>query len=70
MKYMSIGDRVLVHIPEEDRVNHRCLMKYHGQEMKIADRKGIKTTAYYKLVGAESEYGIPYCFIKEWLIQL
>lgn len=72
MKYMSVGDKVLVHIPEEDRVHHSCLMKYHGQEMKIADRKSLKrtTAVYYKLVGAESEYGIPYCFIREWLIQL
>ena len=72
MKYMSIGDRVMVSIPLNERKAHSPIAKYHGQEMKIADRitrlNGQKV--YYELVGAESEYGIPYAFIKEWLIQL
>ena len=74
MRYMSVGDKVLVHIPAEDRINHRCLMQYHEQTMKIADRRSIRRSknnyVYYELVGAESKYGIPYGFIKEWLIQL
>lgn len=72
MKYMSVGHKVLVHIPEEDQAAHSAVAKYHGQEMKIADRKCVRhsNNVYYTLVGAESEYGIPLSFIREWLIPL
>lgn len=72
MNYMSIGDKVIVHIPPEDRAASKALMKYHGQEMTIAKRvaRVKKQKVYYELVGAESEYGIPYGFIKDWLIPL
>lgn len=72
MNYMSIGHEVMVHIPESERKDCNPLAKYHGQKMKIADRKvGYRGKGvYYELVGAESEYGIPYGFIKEWLIQV
>lgn len=72
MKYMSIGDKVLVSIPANEQRVHTPIAKYHGQEMQIANRvtrsNGLKV--YYELVGAESQYGIPYGFVKEWLIQL
>lgn len=73
MKYMSVGHKVLVMIPDEDKQTHAAVVKYHGQEMKIADRKAINKRdnyVYYKLVGAESDYGIPYSFIRDWLIPL
>lgn len=72
MNYMSVGQKVIVHIPPEDRMANKSLMQYHGQEMTIAKRvaRMKKQKVYYELVGAESEYGIPYGFIKDWLIPL
>lgn len=72
MTYMSIGTKVLVHIPDDDKSVHREVARYHGQEMKIANRVSLRkgTAIYYELVGAESQYGVPYGFVKEWLIQL
>lgn len=75
MKYLNVGHKVLVHIPESDREAHAPIMKYHGKEMIVAARKSLghfKTTyVYYELVGAESDHwGIPYGFIREWLIQV
>lgn len=71
MRYMSIGHKVIVNIPKEDKTNFPMLMKYQGQEMVIANRVSLKhaTDVYYELVGAESEYGIPYGFVRQWLQQ-
>lgn len=75
-KYLSVGDKVLVHIPLEDRVSHRAVAKFHGQELKVTFRKHIGrgrynyTYVYYQLAGAESDYGIPYSFVREWLVPL
>lgn len=72
MEYMSIGHKVMVVIPAEDRKSFAPQAQYHGQEMKIANRVKVKHSenVYYELVGAESKYGIPYAFLREWLIQL
>lgn len=75
MKYLSVGHKVLVHIPEKDRSAHSSVAKYHGQEMTVANRKTIGRAGsdyvYYELVDAVSEpWGIPFSFIKEWLVQL
>ena len=72
MKTLGAGDRVLVNIPLGERHIHKPIAKYHGQEMVIAKRvfhqQGMKV--YYELVGAESEYGVPFGFAKDWLIRL
>ena len=69
MKYLSIGHDVTVNIPLSERTGNP-VAKYHGKKMKIADRKsflrGLKV--YYELVGAESEKGVPYGFVREWLV--
>lgn len=72
MKYLSVGHKVLVHIPEAERRTQAFLTKYHEQEMTVANRvtRGKHRVPYYELVGAESEYGIPYAFLKAWLIEL
>ena len=72
MEYMSVGHKVMVAIPAEDRKTFAPQAQYHGQELKISNRVKIGKTdkVYYELVGAESKYGIPYAFIREWLIQL
>lgn len=72
MNYMSIGHKVLVHLPTEVR-KQQPIGKYHGQEMVITNRVtvGHPNHVYYELGGAVSEpWGIPFAFIKEWLVQL
>lgn len=74
MKYLGVGDKVLVHIPLEDRVSHASIMKYNDKKMIVARRTILGKTqsnyVYYELAGAESEYHIPYGFIREWLVLL
>lgn len=69
MKYMSIGHKVLVSIPQFEQ-GRNLVAKYHGQTLRIANRVAVGKDVYYELIGAESEYGIPYGFLKEWLIAL
>ena len=66
------GDKVVVNVPLHEQKTHALAAKYNGREMKIARRVAYfsGTRVYYELVGAESEYGIPYSFAKDWLIQL
>ena len=70
MKHLRIGTPVIVYIPIKDRAAHAPIVKYHGEEMLIANRKGADKVdhAYYELLGAESDFGIPYAFVREWLI--
>lgn len=72
MKYLNVGDKVLVAIPSEDRGTHFQLLKYNNKQMIITRRKpvGRLRTPYYELEGAKSEHGIPYAFVKEWLVEL
>lgn len=75
MRYLSVGHKVLVHIPEKEKEAHAPIMKYQDKEMIVANRKSLghaKTTyVYYELVDAKSEHWeIPYGFIREWLIQI
>lgn len=66
------GDKVIVNVPLHEQSVHTSAAKYNGQEMKIARRVAhfSGTRVYYELVGAESEYGVPYGFTKDWLIEL
>ena len=69
MKYMSIGHKVLVCIPQFER-GRNLVAQYNGQTMTIANRVSVGKDVYYELVGAESEFGVPFGFLKEWLIAL
>jgi len=66
------GDMVMVSIPISERKVHTPVAKYNGQVMVVSKRvsrlNGMKV--YYELEGAESEYGIPYAFAKEWVNQI
>lgn len=68
MKYLSIGHEVIVSIPPNERKTN-LVGKYDGMIMKIADRRTFPRSdkTYYELVGAVSDYGVPYGFIREWL---
>ena len=71
MKYMSIGRVVIVSIPPEDLPNNPVAI-FQGQKMRIANRvmPSRATQPYYELVGAESRYGTPYGFLRDWLIPI
>ena len=72
MTYLSMGDEVLVHIPDEDREAHSPVVKYHGERMVVSSKKLMRrgAYAYYYLAGAKSKYGVPYAFVKDWLIKI
>ena len=38
MKYLNVGDKVEVRIPEKDRGDNPMLMQYHGKIMRITHR--------------------------------
>ena len=69
---MKKGDTVLVNIPLHEQKVHAIVAKYNGQKMTISRRVSRLNgqTVYYELKEAQSEYGIPYSFAKDWLIQL
>ena len=70
MRYLSIGHKVIVNIPVADRQAQKAIAKYHEQEMIVANRVAVGRLRdpYDELVGAASEWGIPYAFVKDWLI--
>lgn len=69
---MKKGDKVIVNVPLHEQKVHSSAAKYNGQEMTITRRVARLNgqTVYYELKGAESEYGIPFSFAKDWLIQI
>ena len=71
-KYLNVGNECVVRIPKEDAVNFGMLNKYDGEIMKVSRKKplGSANTPYFELDGAVSDKGIPYAFIREWLIAL
>ena len=71
MKHMSVGTKVLVFLPEEDRKVHKAAAEYHGKQMKISHRvsRANGTKVYYELAGAELN-GLKLGFVREWLIPL
>lgn len=69
MKYLSIGREVIVSIPPNE-IEGNPIGKYDGMTMEIATRRTFNHSdkTYYELVGAVSKYGVPYGFIREWLL--
>ena len=73
MKYLSVGDRVLVHIPAEYREYHKPIAPYHGTQGVISRRKVFKHSGYvyYELDGVKSDHwNIPFAFVGDWLNKL
>lgn len=69
---MKYGDKVLVHIPEDERKTHTSIAAYHGRTMIIRRRVTLARAqrVYYELYEAESEYGVPFGFVQEWLMPI
>ena len=60
-----------VKVPESVLKTQPFLEKYNGTLMRISKTKmvnGMNWFTYYELDGAESEKGIPYSFMREWLV--
>lgn len=72
MNYLNVGDKVLVFVPPEDRAVHAIAARYNEQKMAVSRRVpvGRHRVPYYELKGAESEFGVPYGFVKDWLVEL
>ena len=72
MKYLNVGDKVEVRIPQKDKADNPMLMQYNGQIMRITRRQpcGCALIPYYELEGAVSPKGKPYAFVKEWIIEV
>ena len=77
MAHIQIGDVVLVHIPTFDKSNE-MLRKFQGNELVVAKKVPIRgyraaisdSLFYYELYGAESEMGVRYAFLPDWIIKL
>ncbi len=71
------GDLVRVHVANHDRFGSRDIRNINGQVFTISkvhapyvysSSRAKATESYYELEGVESSHGIPYSFIKDWLI--
>lgn len=67
----KVGDEVLVSLPSDEMIPEN-MSKYHGAIATVDKIRKIKraniTETYYELSGAVSDKGIPYGFMKEWLL--
>jgi hypothetical protein len=68
-KYLNVGTDCVVNVPKMDVENFAILGKYNGQAMKVAKKVLLGNgLPYFELEGAVSDKGIPYAFVREWLI--
>ena len=64
------GENVFVNIEPAELAG--SVMKYSGKTMRVRAVKTVKgagkaTYHYYELEGAESEHGVPFAFVSDWL---
>ena len=70
------GDMVMVALPHESQfleVKVENIRPFDGQTMRVKRKVKLKHAQqpYFELDGAVSEgYGLPYCFLQDWLIKL
>ena len=74
-RHILPGDYVEVCWQLDSQILNPITEKYNGQVFQVARKKEIRSHngtwgSYFELKGAESEYGIPYCFTKDDLIVL
>lgn len=71
MNKTRIGDEVLVSLPKDEMIPENML-KFHGVIATVDKIRKVKraniTESYFELSGAVSDKGIPYGFMKEWLL--
>lgn len=65
------GSKVMVALPpKEGTLSNSPLRQFDGMSTTIRAVKHLKSYAYYELNGMVSKYGVPYAFLKEWLIEM
>lgn len=68
-KYLNVGTDCVVNVPKMDFENYAILGKYNGKAMKVTKKVLLGNgLPYFELEGAVSDKGIPYAFVREWLI--
>jgi len=71
MRYISLGSRVMVSFAPDDTTNDPAKqfdgLEYTVSAVRYMGSRG-KHGRYYHLYGCESEYGVPYAFLKDNLI--
>lgn len=65
MRYSEI---VMVHLPYDVKMNQPYLKYFDGGKYKIVEVKSYGGEQAVRLDGAESRYGIPYWFLRGWLM--
>lgn len=72
-KIINVGDRVKVMVPNTDKFGSRDISQINGNTYTVSNivrtrRATGGNEATYELEGAKSSFGIPYTFVKDWLI--
>ena len=77
MAKLKVGDRVIVRLCDSDQFKNNSIRPYNNKEYTIKRVReisygpsGAKRVTEYYLDGVESEYGIPYAFLEEYLVRL
>lgn len=66
---IRLGTRVKVNVPK-DKILYQ-VEKLNGQTFVVKRySQCIGGKCYYELYGAESDLGVPYGFLEEWLIKV
>lgn len=72
-KTLKEGDTVRVNIPTHvvetgDTITPKMAEKFNDIEARISRKKTFSAThTYYELEGIETEHGVAYAFLAEWL---
>ena len=69
---ITVGSTVLVDVPVGD--DTKMLVKFNEMETVVTNKRSIKVNenrqTLYELKYCESVFGIPYSFMKEWLVEI
>lgn len=69
-KYLNVGAECVVNVPKFEAESYAILGKYNGKLMTVVKKVplGRNGIPYFELKDAVSDKGIPYAFVREWLI--
>lgn len=66
---MNIGQKVRITIPKNTE-SAKSVAKYNGKVTVVKGIRHYRIGDTYILYGCKSDYGIPYEFIREWLVPI
>lgn len=64
------GERVTLMIPNTDRSGSREIRKFNGNTFEISNSRQLKFGYIYELKGVVSKMGVPFSFVRDWLMPL